>query len=131
VSIPTFHLGQLIPVRAPAARERPRDESIGCPRRRRREQLNGADTAPCGRGCAPLAPFVGQNDDPKTKGQTPGNTSLKTTTKIRKRAVIIFPKAGVQLISRPLTLHIERNRLCLFLKIRSMNSHFHQSKQNM
>jgi len=35
----------------------------------RREQLNGADTAPFGRGCAPLAPLVGQNDDLKKAEQ--------------------------------------------------------------
>jgi len=45
-----------------AARHRARDDMSCCPPRSGGHQLNGADTAPCGRGCASLAPFGWQND---------------------------------------------------------------------
>jgi hypothetical protein len=71
----------------------------------RREQLNGADTAPFGRGCASLAPLVGQNDDLIRPTQENEPQSIKTKIEqTAKGAVVIFPKSGVQLISRPLCL---------------------------
>jgi len=86
-----------------AARHRARDDMSCCPPRSGGHQLNGADTAPCGRGGASLAPFVGQNDDPKPKRiTTRKNIFKRNDKKCREEAVIIFPKSGVQLISRPL-----------------------------
>jgi hypothetical protein len=49
-----------------AARHRARDDMSCCPPQSGDHQLNGADTAPFGRGCALLAPLAGQNDDPLT-----------------------------------------------------------------
>jgi hypothetical protein len=49
-----------------AARHRARDDLSCCPPQSGGHQLNGADTAPFGCGCASLAPLVGQNDDPLT-----------------------------------------------------------------
>jgi len=43
-----------------AARHRARDDMICCPPQSGGHHLNGADTAPFGRGRAPLAPLVGQ-----------------------------------------------------------------------
>jgi len=70
-----------------------------------REHLNGAGTAPLGRGCVPLAPLFGENDNPERTAQEYKSKSAQAIINHHaKGAVALFPKSGVQLISRLLEI---------------------------
>jgi len=92
-----------------AARHRARADMSCCPLRSGGHQLNGADTAPFSRGCASLAPLVGQKDDSLTvKRDTRKQILITHNQQYRERCCHHFPQVGgaahlapvIQLVSK-------------------------------